>query len=134
MASTESGSKPTLGSVVCDWAKLPVVPTAVGERREFFDAPTATLRNFECHATTLNPGEAPHAPHRHPDEEMIVVKEGAVEVMINGHSQTAGAGSVFFFASGDFHGLRNAGPTRATYHVFRFITGAAPAVEQRAGQ
>ncbi len=118
--------------MVLDWAKRPVQPTAAGERRSFFDGPTATLTNFECHATTLNPGEAPHAPHRHPDEEMIVVKEGSVDVMINGHSQVAGAGSVFFFASGDLHGLKNAGPGRASYHVFRFITATTPAGRETA--
>ena len=44
---------------------------------------------------------------------------------VNGQARRAGAGSVFFFASGDLHGLRNAGPARATYFVFRFITPAS---------
>lgn len=116
---------PLLGSQVLDWSKLPVTPTPVGERRPLFDGPTRTFVNAEGHVTTLNPGEAPHEPHRHPDEELIIVKEGLVEVASNGHSQRAGAGSVFFFASEDLHGLRNVGPTRATYFVFRFVTPAS---------
>lgn len=120
-------SSAKLGSLVLDWSKLPVIPTSRGERRDFFDGPTATLTNFECHATTLNPGETPHEAHRHPDEEMVVVKDGTVEVTINGRAQSAGAGSVFFFASGDLHGLRNVGATTASYHVFRFITATTPA-------
>ena len=121
-----STAKPSLGSRVFDWAKLAVVPTKAGERRELFDAPTATLRNFECHATTLNAGEVAHPPHRHPDEEIIVVKEGTIEVTLNGEAQHAGAGSVFFFASEDLHGMRNAGDARATYFVFRMITADTP--------
>jgi len=105
-----------------DWGELPVTPTQVGERRPLFDGPTRTFVNAEGHITTLNPGEAPHEPHRHPDEELIIVKEGLLEVTVNGHARRAGAGSVFFFASGDLHGLRNAAPERATYFVFRFIT------------
>jgi quercetin dioxygenase-like cupin family protein len=113
-----------LGSLALDWAKLAVTPTPIGERRGLFDGPTATFANAEGHVTTLHPGETPHEPHRHSDEELIIVKEGLIEVSINGQASHAGAGSVFFFASGDLHGLRNAGPTAATYFVFRFLTPA----------
>ena len=117
--------KPAVGSLVLDWTKLAVIPTKTGERRSLFDGPTPTFVNAEGHVTTLNPGEAPHEPHRHPDEELVIVKEGLIEVTINGHSQRAGPGSVFFFGSEDLHGMRNVGPTRSTYFVFRFITAAS---------
>lgn len=113
-------------STVIDWATLAVKPTKTGERRELFDAPTLTLNNFEGHVTTIRPGEAPHPPHRHPDEEMILIKEGTLEVTINGATQRAGAGSVFFYASNDLHGMRNVGSTPATYYVFRFVTAKTP--------
>jgi acetyl esterase/lipase/quercetin dioxygenase-like cupin family protein len=115
-----------LPSTVLDWEKLPVKPTKTGERRELFDSPTATFNNLEGHVTTLNPGETPHAPHRHPDEEMIIIRAGTLEVMINGVTQRVGAGSVFFFASNDLHGLRNVGETQATYFVLRFQTPLTP--------
>src|SRR5476649_163293 len=118
-------AKPVLGSMVLDWSKLAVTPTKTGERRNLFDGPTPTFVNAEGHVTTLNPGEAPHEPHRHPDEELIIVRDGLIEVTINGHAQRAGTGSVFFFASEDLHGMRNVGTTRATYFVFRFITPAS---------
>jgi mannose-6-phosphate isomerase-like protein (cupin superfamily) len=127
MSSSTTPSKPPLVSAVFDWARLPVIPTPAGERRDFFDATTRTLRNLECHATTLNPGETPHPPHRHPDEELIIVKEGTVEVLINDRVQRAGAGSIFFFGSNDLHGLRNVGTDRATYHVIRILTSDTPA-------
>ena len=110
-----------LGTRVLDWEKLATIATPVGERRDFFDSPTATLRNFEGHATTLNAGETPHAPHQHPDEELLIVKAGTVELTINGVAQRAGAGSVVFIAANDLHALRNVGDTRATYYVFRFV-------------
>jgi quercetin dioxygenase-like cupin family protein len=72
----------------------------------------------------VNPGEASHAAHRHPDEELILVKEGTLEVMIEGRPQRAGAGSIFLFAPNDLHGMRNVGDTRATYHVIRMVTAA----------
>ncbi|HVS53317.1 MAG TPA: cupin domain-containing protein [Opitutaceae bacterium] len=126
MAETASAPTPKLGSTVFEWAKLAVKPTATGERRDIVDAPTATMKNFECHVTTLNPGEAPHEAHRHPDEELIIVKEGVLEVRINDRTQQAGPGSMLFFASNDLHGLRNAGTTRATYYVLRVLTSDTP--------
>jgi quercetin dioxygenase-like cupin family protein len=110
-----------LPSTLFDFTKLPATPTAVGEVRPYFDAPTKTLARLESHLTTINPGEISHAAHRHADEELIVVQEGTVEATINGVPHVGGAGSVFFFASMDLHGLRNPGAGRASYHVIRIF-------------
>lgn len=126
LAQTPTPPKPKLGSGVFDWNQLEAQPTKVGARRNVFDSLTATLSNLECHVTTVNPGEAPHAPHRHPDEELIIVKDGTLEVTINGVTRQAGPGSVVFFASNDFHGLRNNGTTPATYYVLRIVPHDLP--------
>ena len=115
-----------LASSVFDWEKFTFVPNKTGGRREILDTPTVTVANLEGHITTLNPGEAPHAAHRHPDEELVVVKEGLMEATINGVSQRGGPGSIFFYASNDEHGMRNVGTTSATYYVFRIITELTP--------
>ena len=115
-----------LVSTVFDWEKLEVKPTPKGARREIVSSPTTTLAGFEGLITTLNPGEMPHAAHRHPDEELVIVKEGVMEVTINGVTSRGGPGSVFFYGSGDEHGMKNVGGTIATYHVFRIITEATP--------
>jgi mannose-6-phosphate isomerase-like protein (cupin superfamily) len=118
--------KSLMTSSVFDWNTIEAKTTKVGARRDFFDAPTATLDMFECHVTTINPGEAPHAPHRHPEEELIIIKEGTIEAMQNGLTKRVGPGSMIFQASNDFHGLRNVGQTPATYHVIKWFTPATP--------
>lgn len=118
--------KPKLASSIFDWNAIEAQATKTGARRDFFDAPTATLDRFECHVTTINPGEAPHDPHRHPEEELIIVKEGTIEAMQNGVTKRVGPGSIIFEASNDFHGLRNVGQTPATYHVIKWFTPATP--------
>jgi quercetin dioxygenase-like cupin family protein len=125
-AAADSAAPGKLRSTVFDWEKLAVKTTKTGERREIVDSPTVTCANFECHVTTLDPGEVPHASHYHPDEELVIVKEGLMEVTINGVTQRAGPGSIIFYASNDEHGMKNAGPTRATYHVVRIVTEATP--------
>jgi quercetin dioxygenase-like cupin family protein len=114
--------KPIMKSSVFDWSSFEAKPTKVGARRDVFDTPTATLDQLECHITTINPGEAPHAPHQHADEELIIVKEGTIEAMQNGVTKTASAGSIIFEASNQLHGLKNVGKTPATYYVVKWFS------------
>ncbi len=100
-----------------DWNALQVKPTTGGERRDIVRAPTATLDELEMHVTTLRPGETSHAPHQHPNEEMLIVKEGTVEALVAGEWKRAGVGSVIFQASNSPHAIRNVGTGPATYHV-----------------
>lgn len=111
-----------LSSGVFAWETLPVEKTASGERRAIFDAATATVDRLETHVTTVNAGAASHAAHRHPDEELVFVREGLVEATINGVTHQAPAGSVIFFASNDLHGMRNAGDGVTSYFVLRWTS------------
>ena len=104
-----------------DWDSLPPKTTAVGQLRSVFDNPTRALDKFEVHITTLNPGMASHPPHRHPWEEMLLMKEGEVEVSLNGKKQHAGPGSLIFYASNDAHNATNTGTVPATYYVINFV-------------
>lgn len=115
----QTGAK-VMGSTVFDWKTIEVKPTKIGSTRKFFQAPTATLDELECHVTTLNPGESPHAPHKHPDEELIIIKEGTVEVLNDGKLKQLGTGSVIFQAANQLHSIRNTGQIAATYHVVKW--------------
>ena len=119
----QTGEKaPALASGVFAWDAIPVEQTATGQRRAVFDSYTTTVDRLETHVTTLNPGKAPHAAHKHPDEELIYVREGVVEATINGVTKLAPAGSVIFYASNDLHGMRNAGDVPASYFVLRWTS------------
>jgi len=109
-----------LGSRVFDWNDLKVEDTKTGSTRKVVQQPTATLDELEIHITTLNPGETPHAPHKHPDEELLIVKEGTVESLVNGQLKRFGPGSVIFQAANQLHSIRNVGSTPATYHVIKW--------------
>jgi XRE family transcriptional regulator, regulator of sulfur utilization len=107
-------------SLASEWADVKVEPTKIGEVRRFFKAPTATVGELAVHVTTINAGEASHAPHRHPEEELIIIKEGTVESFQDGTTRRLGPGSVIFQASNELHGLRNVGTGPATYHVVKW--------------
>ena len=116
-----------LGPAVFDWAKMEPKKTDVGAIRNLIRQPTATLDELEMHVTTLNPGLASHPPHTHPNEELVIVREGTVEVLNGGAWKRLGPGSVIFNASNSPHALRNVGETPATYHVINWKTAATPA-------
>ena len=116
-----------LGPTVFDWARMDVKKTDVGAIRNLVRQPTATLDELEMHVTTLNPGLASHPPHTHPNEELVIVREGTVEVLNGGTWKRLGPGSVIFNASNSPHALRNVGDTPATYHVINWKTAATPA-------
>jgi quercetin dioxygenase-like cupin family protein len=125
-----------LNSTIVDWDSLIAKPSAVGAARAVFDNPTPTLPKLEVHITTLNPGMESHPPHHHAWEEMLLIRDGNVEVQINGQKHPAGPGSLIFFASNDPHNLKNTGATPATYYVIVFATDRTltapdkPAIEQ----
>jgi quercetin dioxygenase-like cupin family protein len=111
-----------MSSSVFDWEKIAVKETKTGASRDFFKGPTATLDQLECHVTTVKPGEASHAAHSHPEEELIIVKEGTIESVQNGEVKRAGPGSIIFEASNQMHGMRNIGSTPATYFVIKWYS------------
>jgi quercetin dioxygenase-like cupin family protein len=141
LAAQEPPTTPTMtptphplieGSVLFNWDSLAGKPTAIGYYRQVVDAAIPTMDRFEMHVTTLNPGNSPHPPHHHPQEELILIKEGTLESSINGHKDRVGPGSVLFFASNDVHNVMNVGEKPATYYVINFYTPATASVRNQA--
>lgn len=121
MALAQSAGKPVMHSCVFNWANLKVTPTKMGESRRVFDAPTPILTEFECHITTLNPGEAPHPPHQHAHEELMIIKEGTLAALQGDKTNIVTTGGIIFEASNELHGLRNVGTNPATYYVLKIV-------------
>jgi XRE family transcriptional regulator, regulator of sulfur utilization len=112
-------------STVFEWAGLETKPTQTGMRRDVMRAPTPTLDELEIHITALNVGQVSHPPHQHPEEELLIVKDGTVETLQNGKASRLGPGSIIFHSSNDLHNIRNAGSTPTTYHVIQWRTPGA---------
>ena len=123
---TVNGANPVIGESVYDWNNMEVKKTPIGETRAILRGPTATLDELEIHVTTLNPGEASHPPHKHPNEELVILDKGTVEALVNGEWKRLGPGSVILNASNVMHALRNVGDEPAQYHVVNWHTEKTP--------
>jgi quercetin dioxygenase-like cupin family protein len=117
---------PTMESRVIDWNTLVATQTRNGQRRDVFDAPTGTLDRLHGHITTLNPGQNTGPLHRHPQEELVILKEGTLEINIDGRKQVIGAGSIVFFGVNENENMTNVGETPATYLVLQWYTPRTP--------
>src|SRR6266851_4140646 len=118
--ATLAAQRPVQKSTTFEWAALEAKPTDTGARRDVMRSPTPTLDELEIHITTLNVGQVSHSPHQHPEEELLIVKEGTVETLQNGKASRLGPGSIIFHSSNDLHNIRNVGDTPATYHVIQW--------------
>ena len=76
----------------------------------------------DLHESELPGGIAPHPPHKHVHEEMLFVREGQMEVTINGQSTLLGPGGCAYIASNDLHGYRNSGTAPSKYFVLALGT------------
>jgi quercetin dioxygenase-like cupin family protein len=122
-----AGTTAALPSKAFLWNDLAVRKLEFGEIRDMFRSPTATLDELEIHATTLNPGQRPHPPHQHPYEEMLLLREGTLEAMVNDRVIPLTAGSVLFLAPNDMHGWQNKGESPASYYIITWRTARTAA-------
>jgi len=118
--SVRSAERKVLGPAAVTWEEILAKVPAGGRASQVFRDPTATLDELEMHVTFLPAGQSPHPPHKHPDEEVVIIKEGTVDVMVNGETKRLGPGAVIFQAANQMHGLKNVGTTTAVYHVIKW--------------
>src|SRR5690349_16949807 len=78
-----------LSSKVVAWNGTEMQKTENGERKLLLDGSTSDLSNFRIHASTLAPGKTNHPPAEYDDrEEIVIVKEGNLQVKINDNSRS----------------------------------------------
>jgi quercetin dioxygenase-like cupin family protein len=109
-----------LGAAALSWEEIEAKVPEGKRAAQLFRDPTATLDELEVHVTFLPAGAASHAPHTHPNEEIIIIKEGTLEAYLGGQTRRLGPGGLIFAASNVPHAVTNVGTTTAVYHVINW--------------
>ncbi len=96
---------------------MPVRTSSHMRSRAILKGETHTAFPVDVHQSELDAGQAPHPPHRHVHEEILMLRSGMLDVTIGGKTTRLGPGSVAYIASNDEHGWRNTGASVAEYFV-----------------
>ena len=97
--------------------ELPVTTNGQNRQKRMFTAKTHTGFKIESHQSDIAPGEVNHPPHQHLREEMMLIREGVMELTIAGKPYRLGAGDVGVIGSNELHNAKNVGTTRAQYFI-----------------
>ena len=114
----------SLPSATFPFENMPVQNSGQAQLRHILKGKLATGERLEAHETTLPPNGTPHPPHHHLHSEMWLIREGTVELTINGTSHRLGPGGLGFVHSNEEHGIKNVGTGPATYYVVAIGPGA----------
>ncbi|HYF67764.1 MAG TPA: cupin domain-containing protein [Ohtaekwangia sp.] len=115
------------GSAVVNWDDVAFNESETGGRKQFFDRPTTALSRLEMHTTKLNAGLNSHAPHTHPEEEVVLLLRGEAEMQIGDKHTKVLPGGLIFLDSDIPHAITNTGTTPCEYFAFSmrpFVKGS----------
>jgi quercetin dioxygenase-like cupin family protein len=103
-----------------------------GEWRRYFRGETYGTRDMVVLVVTLKPGQAPHPPHRHAEEEFMILAEGSGTWTLDGKEMAARKGDVLYAAPWSEHGLKNTGDAPLTYYMVKWNNKGVKAPEKPA--
>jgi quercetin dioxygenase-like cupin family protein len=91
-----------------------------GDLAIYCSGPTDQLESMTAGSLRLKPGMSPHAPHQHPEEEFMVITEGAGEISVDGKVTKVVPGSMMYCAAGTLHGIVNTGKNPLLFYFYKW--------------
>lgn len=103
-------------------------PSVGWKPHPLFRGATADLNVIGCHASVLDPQRQPHPPHRHPDEEVLIILDGEADLLLQDSSNPAATrrhrvrrGAVAYYPAQFAHTIQNLSDDPVTYVMFKWI-------------
>jgi mannose-6-phosphate isomerase-like protein (cupin superfamily) len=116
-ADTSVEKLPVLRTKAYLFNELHETTNGKNKQRPLFRGKLHTGFKLESHQSDIAPGEVNHPPHEHLREEMMLIREGTMELTIAGKPYRLGPGDVGFIGSNERHNAKNVGSTRAVYFI-----------------
>ena len=86
-----------------------------------YNGPTDQLRGVCTGMAVLDPGASPHPPHRHPEEEFLIIADGTGIIDCEGKVTEVGPGAIMYCAANALHGITNTGKVPLTFYWSKWI-------------
>jgi mannose-6-phosphate isomerase-like protein (cupin superfamily) len=114
------GAPSRLSNSTLDGSGAKLTREPFGDLRIYFDGPTDQLKLMTAGSLLLKAGMTPHPPHQHPEEEFMVITEGAGEITVDGKLTKAGPGAMMYCAAGKLHGIVNTGKRPLLFYFYKW--------------
>jgi mannose-6-phosphate isomerase-like protein (cupin superfamily) len=113
----------TSGTINLD--KVPMVTAKdkgepVGKNGVYISGDTPASVKFVTGRFVLQPGKSPHAPHTHPEEEVMIIESGHGEIFCDGKTTKIGPGSVMYTNPNAPHGITNTGGEPIVFYYVKW--------------
>jgi len=86
-----------------------------------YNGPTDQLMGVCTGMAVLEPGASPHPPHRHPEEEFLIIADGTGTIEVDGRVTDVGPGAILYCAGNTLHGVTNTGKVPMTFYWSKWM-------------
>jgi len=111
---------PKLPEGTIDASKAKTTKETFGEVTVYYEGPTDQLKSMTAGSLRLNPGMSPHPPHRHPEEEFMVIAEGTGDILVSGKATKVKPGTMMYVAGNTEHGINNTGKVPILFYYYKW--------------
>jgi mannose-6-phosphate isomerase-like protein (cupin superfamily) len=119
MAEFASAQQGHLSSLVIDPTTAKLTHESYGDLSIYFDGSTEQLHALTVGSLVLKAGMVPHPPHQHPEEEIMLVTEGAGEITVEAKAYPVAPGSMMYCSGQRLHGI-TAGAHGLTFYFYKW--------------
>jgi mannose-6-phosphate isomerase-like protein (cupin superfamily) len=119
LAGFTSAKDGHLPSLVLNPSTAKLTHQSYGDLSIYFDGSTEQLRALTVGSLVLKAGMVPHPPHQHPEEEIMLVTDGAGEITVEGKTYAAAPGSMMYCSAQQMHGI-TAGSHGLTFYFYKW--------------
>ena len=115
----QSVARDTLTGGVAAWKDVRIYHQQDVQMRQLIKGGTHDLDLLDIRAITLDAGVIMPA-YPQDNDELLIVKEGTLDLSIGDEDKKLGPGGVALFAAGQKYSVEDGDTTRAVYYIFRF--------------
>ena len=91
-----------------------------GDERIFFDGRTTQLKALTAGSLMLHPGQEPHPPHQHPEEEIMLVTEVQGEILVEGVKHKVEPGAMMYCEGNQLRGVKNTSDEPFVFYFYKW--------------
>ena len=111
---------PGLKNITLDEAKAKLTKDPFGDLRIYFEGSTDQVTSMTAGSLKLKPGMSPHPPHKHPEEEFMVITEGTGDLLVDVKTTKVGPGTMMYCAGNKLHGITNTGKIPLLFYFYKW--------------